>query len=156
MKLYPLVFSFRDLIAGNGFVAVVSMGGRVVLAEEDDQDFWMFGVQPGGIAGGDRQQAVALKEFKNSYLTVLFDIAAEASSFKEFQDRVTEFFNDINEPNAADWNAALADARPKNLPLADLETVKAASRPPKLTIEEVTPARINSGVNEFDTIAEAA
>lgn len=156
MKLYPLVFSFRDLIAGNGYVAVVSMDGRVVLSEEDNQEVWMFGVQPGGIAGGEWQRQAAFTEFKRSYLSVLFDIAAEARSFDEFKDRTTSFFNEVNEPNASDWEKALAEVRSANLSLTGLKPVKAGAKPPALTIEQVATVSVSSGVNEFDQISEAA
>jgi len=156
VKLYPLVFSFRDIIAGNGFVAIVAMDGRVVLAEEGAQDIWMFGVQPGGIAGGERQQALAFAEFKKSYLSVLFDVAAEALSFDEFKGKVTAFFSEINEPNLADWNRARAEVKNGTLSRADLAQVDADERSPSLTIEEMAPAKTSSTVNEFDQIAEAA
>lgn len=156
MKLYPLVFSFRDIIAGNGYVAVVSMDGRVVLSEEDDQDFWMFGVQPGGIAGGEKQREAAFTEFKKTYLSVLFDIAAEVTSFEEFKERTTAFFAEVNEPNAADWERSLMDVRSNNLSLTGLKPVKAGAVLPSLTIENVAPASVSSGANEFDQISEAA
>jgi len=157
VKLYPLVFSFRDLIGGNGFVAAVSMDGRVLLAEEDD-DTWMFGVQPGGVAGGDRQRDVAFTEFKRNYLSVLFDIAAEAESFDAFSARINEFFAEVNVPNSDDWNAALAEVRRTNTnpSLPDLSTVKAESSPPKLVVEQVAPDKVKPNVNEFDQICEAA
>lgn len=156
MKLYPLVFSFRDIIAGNGYVATVAMDGRVVLAEEEENDVWMFGVQPGGIAGGDRQKETAFVSFKKGYLGVLFDFAGEAVSFDEFKGKVTSFFSEINEPNLADWEKSLADVRAKNLTLPDLAKVNSDARSPSLFIEEVAAARVSSGANEFDQIAEAA
>lgn len=156
MKRYPLVFSFRDLIAGNGFAAVVSMDGRVLLVEEDDQDTWMFGVQPGGIAGGDPQRKLAFSEFKKSYLSVLFDISAEATSFEQFKGKVTAFFDEINASSVEDWQKALNDVRTNNVSVADLKRVPADARVPSLQIDIVAPERINSGVNEFDGFCEAA
>lgn len=156
MKLYPLVFSFRDLIAGNGFVAAVAMDGRVLLAEEDDDDFWMFGVQPGGIAGGNSQRAAAFSEFKKRYLSVLYDIAADVTSFDLFKKGVTTFFDEVNAPNLADWERALKEVRAGNISLNDLKNVKAEARMPNLTVEAISPERINSGVNEFDHFVEAA
>jgi hypothetical protein len=82
---YPLVFSFRDAVSGNGFVAHVAVCGRVLLTDEGDGDIWMFGVQPGGVAGGGCNRSEAFREFKKSYLSVFFDIAAEAASFEDFE-----------------------------------------------------------------------
>jgi hypothetical protein len=45
MTRYPLLLGFRDLIAGNGFVASVALNGRALLVDEGD-GFWMYGVNP--------------------------------------------------------------------------------------------------------------
>lgn len=107
MTAYPFLFTFRDLIAGKGFFANVTATGRVLLVEEDDGDWWLFGVQPGAIAGGDRERGVALNEFKKNYLSVLLDVAAEAGSFEEFAGEVKALFTQVNEPNASEWESAL-------------------------------------------------
>jgi hypothetical protein len=166
VKLYPLVFSFRNLIAGNGYVASVAMHGRVVLAEGalsteggGNQEIWMFGVQPGDIAGGaggDQQRSVAFVAFKKSYDEVLQDIAAEATSYEEFKEKVTEFFGEVNGPNLNDWEHALGEVRAGRLTLDELPTVRAASKVPSLTIEKVVPERVSSDDNDFHHIAEAA
>lgn len=139
MKLYPLVFSFRDTIAGNGFFATVSIDGRAMLSVEDDQDTWIYGVQPGGIAGGNPNRDLAFTEFKNTYINVLRDIAGEAPSFEEFNTRVTSFFNEVNEMNSVEWDSALAEVRKRSVTLADLKTVDAGSRPPAVCVEQVVP-----------------
>lgn len=154
MKCYPLVFSFRDLIAGNGFVAAVAMDGHVLLSEEEG-GFWMYGVQPGSVAAGDVQRDSAFKAFKDSYLSVLFDIAAEATTFEQFDEKVKVFFAQVNEPNAKDWAWALAEVRAKNMNLPNLARLPAESRPPALMIAKMAPERANSGVNEFDVMAMA-
>ncbi len=165
MKLYPLVFSFRNLIAGNGYVAAVAMDGRVMLAEDvvfgdgQNAETWMFGVQPGDIAGGacrGQQKSIAFAAFKKNYADVLLDIAAEATSFEEFKTKTTEFFNEINEPNLADWERARADVRAGNLSLDDLPIVKASTKTPTLTIEKVVDERVSSEDNESHCLAEAA
>jgi hypothetical protein len=162
VKLYPLVFSFRNLIAGNGYLAAVAMHGRVVLAEGiaaaegGDQETWMYGVQPGDIAGGAQEKTVAFAAFKKNYGDVLQDIAAEATSFEEFKTKATEFFNEVNEPNLADWERALLNVRAGNLALDDIPTVRANASTPSLTIEMMVPERISSEDNESHQIAEAA
>ena len=154
MKLYPLVFSFRDLIAGNGFVAAVSIDGRALLSEEED-GYWMFGVQPGSVAGGGDAKAISFKQFKDSYLSVLFDMAAEAVSFEQFDAMVKLLFTQVNEPNLSEWESALAAVRANSITLEDVARVPADSRVPALLIQKMGP-EVNSGVNEFDQISEAA
>jgi uncharacterized glyoxalase superfamily metalloenzyme YdcJ len=157
VKLYPLVFSFRDLIPGNGFIAGVAMDGRALLVVEDDQDTWVHGVQPGGIAAGDSERRdVALTQFKKSYLSVLHDIAAETSSFQEFQANVTEFFNEISAPDQSDWHKAVAEVRRQQVSLADLPTVKAESKPPSLFIQQVATDKAKPNISEPDVYNEAA
>ena len=82
MTRYPLLLGFRDLIAGNGFVASVALNGRALLVDEDD-GFWMYGVNPGGLAAGGSTAAEALAEFRKDYRLVLFDIATEAEGFED-------------------------------------------------------------------------
>ena len=155
MKLYPLVFSFNDIIAGNGFVAHVVTEGRVLLVEEED-DVWMYGVQPGGVAGGDPVRRTAYSEFKDNYRAVLFNIAADTTTFEEFKNRTQRFFDEVNEPNAILWAEALATVRASGTTLADLPTVNGDQRTPQMTVEEVVPGKIKSNANEFSEIAEAA
>lgn len=155
VKQYPLVFSFRDLIKGKGFVAGVAMDGRVLLVEEDDGDVWMFGVHPGAIAGGNHTRDAAFAEFKRQYLGVLFDIAAEATTFQEFEREVTELFNTVNKPSLIEWEKALAEVRATSASLNALPTVKSESKTPRLYIQKIETEEAEPR-NEFDEISEAA
>jgi|SRR5436305_3832803 len=110
MTRYPLLFGFRDLIAGNGFIAGVALNGRALLVDEED-GFWMYGVNPGALAAGGATAAEALAEFRKDYRLVLFDIATEAPSFEDFERGVSTFFNAVNEPTAAEWEEAVAEVR---------------------------------------------
>jgi len=110
MTRYPLLLGFRDLIAGNGFVAAVALNGRALLVDEDD-GFWMYGVNPGGLAAGGSTAAEALAEFRKDYRLVLFDIANEAESFEDFEREVSVFFNDTNKPTVSEWEEAVTEVR---------------------------------------------
>ena len=155
MKSYPLVFSFPDTVAGDGYIARVTMSGRVLLTEEDDGDVWMFGVQPGGIAGGDSSREAAFAEFQTSYRTVLFDLAAEAKSFEEFKHSVTEFFRAVNEPNGEAWERALQEVRATRASLPGLST-QIDPAPPALSIENIAPESTKPAHNQFATFEKAA
>lgn len=109
MTHYPLLFGFKDLIAGNGFVAGVALDGRGLLVDEGD-GFWMYGVNPGGVAGGGKSAAEAQAEFRRVYRSVLFDIAGEAEDFEEFRRQVERLFK-TNEANLAEWKGAVAEVR---------------------------------------------
>lgn len=155
MKSFPLVFSFPDTIAGDGYLARVTMSGRVLLSEEDDGDVWMFGVQPGGIAGGDSSREAAFAEFQQSYRTVLFDLAAEAGSFEDFKGEVQKFFDTVNEPNREAWEHALREVRENRTSLPGLSTLVDPA-PPSLSIEKLAPESTKPAHNQFATISKAA
>jgi hypothetical protein len=151
---YPLVFSFRDVIVGKGFVVGIVVNGRVLLAEEDD-GVWMFGVQPGGIAGGGSERSEAFCEFKRSYLSVLFDIAAEVDSYAAFEDAAKAFFQEVNSPNEVDWTEALKAVRAGRLSLPNIGSTNADQWLPKIEVNRLDQ-QLSPSVNAFDTIAEAA
>lgn len=155
MKSYPLVFSFPDTVAGDGYLARVTMSGRVLLTEEDDGDVWMFGVQPGGVAGGDSSRDAAFAEFQENYRMVLFDFAAEAKSFEEFERAVQEFFGTVNEPNSRAWDHALQEVRAARISLPGLST-KVDPPPPGLSIEKLAPESTKPAHNQLPTIEKAA
>src|SRR5258706_8580365 len=100
MTQYPLLFGFNDLLAGKGFFAGVSVSGRGLLVDEGD-GFWMYGVNPGGVAAGGKTPAEAQSEFRLVYRSVPFDIASEAMDFHGFKEEVDRFFNDTNKPTLA-------------------------------------------------------
>ena len=46
----PIIFSYRDALFGNNFVVEVhARNGRALCAREED-GFWMYGVNPGGMS----------------------------------------------------------------------------------------------------------
>lgn len=81
MTRYPLLFGRRELVEGNGFVARVTVSGRALLTDEDGE-FWVEGVNPGGFAARGESPSEALAEFGSAFLTILFDIASDARSFE--------------------------------------------------------------------------
>jgi hypothetical protein len=111
MKTFPLLFQFRDIVAGNGFLARVLVDGRALLTVEDDGDQWVYGVQPGSISGGASDAATALNEFKTRYQSVLFDIAGEAPTFEDFKREVRAFFDTVNQKDESEWMTALDAVR---------------------------------------------
>ncbi len=115
MTNYPLLFGMRNLLAGNGFVAGVAVDGRALLVDEGD-GFWIYGVNPGGIAAGGRNEADAIAAFRSIYQSVLFDIASETETFEAFKTQVEEFVHSTNEPMAEDWKKAARSTRKARQP----------------------------------------
>lgn len=156
MTKFPIVFQFRDFVAGNGFVAHVLTDGRALLVVEPDGDHCVFGVQPGALAGVATDASTALNEFKSRYISVLFDMAGEASTFDDFKRGVEEFFAAILPEGDEEWRAALDEVRRSNTSLDELPTVRAEAVPSRISITDIKIPKAAPALNELDQVASAA
>jgi len=110
MTHYPILFGFRDLVAGNGFLAGVSVNGRALLMEDEVLGHWMYGVNPGGLSAGGKDVGEAQRAFRETYRTVLFDVAADAAGFAEFDKEVRRIFYQTG-GFLSEWEEAVQDVR---------------------------------------------
>jgi hypothetical protein len=110
MKHYPLLFDSDGIVLGNRFLASVSMHGRVLASQEED-GWWLYGVRPGDLAAGGKDFAEARAEFDKSLTAVLHDIAEEAVNPDHFVQEIRRFFDGISEPTEKEWQAALDGIR---------------------------------------------
>lgn len=108
---YPLLCGFRGLAAGKSFIATVAASGRALATCEDDGVWWMYGVNPGGIAQSGATLQEAHKNLGATFGTYLADVAAEAENFESFHAEVERFFKATNGPTEAEWSAAVAAVR---------------------------------------------
>lgn len=106
----PILFTYRDTVFGNGFVAEVVTNGCFLFCEEEGGT-WIYGVQPGDLAEGGRNFAEAHTEFRRSFTKVLFDIANDAEDFEAFKSGVQEFFNGVNAEVEREWTEAVNRVR---------------------------------------------
>ena len=148
---YPLLFGFSDLIAGNGFFASVALQGRALLVNEGD-GFWMYGVNPGGVAGGGITHGEAQAQFRQSYRSVLFDMAAMTPDFEQFELRVKEFYSETNELTLQEWDAAVAEVRKGNIEADWLPKRAADSR---VGVEVTRLTHPNPSLNGLDQVGLA-
>lgn len=110
MDYYPILFSVKDPVIGNGFVAGVAVDGRALMRPEDD-GFWVDGVFPGAVCAGGATRDEALFRFRESYRSILYDMALTASTFEEFREEVCRFFWEETVGEAAAWDKAAANLR---------------------------------------------
>lgn len=103
MTHYPVMFTFQDVVSGNGFLAGVTMTGRALMCKEKDEKWWIYGVHPGGMAQFGDSAPEAFSNFRASYKAVLFDIAEEASNFEAFKTEVGRFYQEVGEGEEARW-----------------------------------------------------
>jgi hypothetical protein len=111
MVRYPILFTFTDLVVGHDFLAKVTVDGRALLVQEGEADFWVYGVEPGGIAGGGDTMEACRADFRNGQREVLYDMAYRASTFKEFEAEVQAYFDTFCEATAVEWGAAVQEVR---------------------------------------------
>ncbi len=110
MARYPLLFTLRDTVYGDGFVAEIVAHGSALMVEEED-GAWVYGVNPGGLASGGPDKAEAYQDFRQDYTAVLYDLAEDAKNFKAFKRLVEEFFEETNLPTEAEWQEAVQEVR---------------------------------------------
>lgn len=117
VNTYPLLFTFQDVVACSGFWAGVTIDGRAVLVEEGDGT-WLYGVEPGSVAGEGATAQEAYQDFRAGYRSVLADLAEEAADFRTFEALATEFLSTENRPNEARWAASVQLVRAGDLDLS--------------------------------------
>ena len=103
---YPLVFTYQRIVFGRGFVAEVRAKGHILAVKEDKQ-WWIYGVQPGGIAASGTTPREALEDFRTGYEGVLHEIGRDAEDFAAFEKKIHEFFYTVDSDEAR-WNRAAA------------------------------------------------
>lgn len=144
MKRVPLIFSFKNVVVGNGFVAGVTMEGRLLLANEEDDVWMMYGVNPGGMAVEGATKEGVMEHFRVSYDTVLNEIATDSSSFKAFRAEVQRFFDQVNDED--EWIAAVEEVK-RTGEAENWETVVDANSPRGVHVEKLTRRNAAPGMN---------
>jgi len=144
MALHPLMFTFRDAISGNGFLAGVTLSGRALMVY-DDEGWWLNGVRPGGLAEtGETPQETHLR-FRNTYKAVLFDIAEEFGDFDGFKREVERFFYEPDDEEERRWTEAVQAARSGKVepepPFASLPKEPPESRPSQVSVERLDASK---------------
>ncbi len=130
MNSYPLIFKFKDMIAGPGFLAGVQIEGRVLMVEEKEDgvsEWWLNGVSPGGIAQEGATPQEAYLNFREFFRGVLEDLAVAAGNFNEFQKSVDSFILTENKAQAAIWtetrNAIRSGSLKPDGPFSNLDKI---------------------------------
>jgi hypothetical protein len=131
---YPLTCSFRDLIAGHGYVAGVALDGRVLAErrpapEGDGETWWVYGVYPGAAAGTGASLGAAVADFRNTVKKVLIELAHEAVDFRAFERGARTFFGETDDLTAKEWEEARARVREGGVGLPNLKVVKRVDKP---------------------------
>ena len=153
MTHYPLLFARREKVEGNGFIARVAVSGRILLTEENGE-FWVEGINPGGFAAIGKSANEALVQFYLDFLAVLFDIASDAKDLEAFRTEVHKFFNETNAPALKEWEDAVLQVRAGEVD-ADWLTKKSAETT-KLGVEVTLFSQPAASNNDLGEMALAA
>lgn len=119
---YPLVFSCVHLVRGEDFLARVAVNGRVLEVVETD-GIWMYGVNPGAIAGGGSTGTDAFRDFKKHLRTAMQEMADDSGSFTTFKKKVEEFFAATPVPTEIEWNEAVKGVREGRITLSGVKVI---------------------------------
>jgi hypothetical protein len=166
LKDHPILITLQDAVAGNGFMARITLFGRTLMRQEDGK-WWMYGVQPSAIAASGDSIAEAFLNFKTSYQSILFDFAQDSADFSAFKKEVERFFNEADADNADEhmWHESLKTIRTQNCHVPDdfsgLPRKSAEAVTCNITVERVdakSQTRFTPGDNVADgyTFAKAA
>ena len=149
MNVWPLVFSYRGVIRGNGFTARLHAISRVLAEEQEDGSIWMNGAEPGGIAIGGEDFDSAHANLKRMFHDIAWDAAEEADDLDSFRAEMDRFFRDIDQPVNAAWQAAWEANRQGQLdcePVAALERFTGLQTAAGIDVEKLpSPAELPAG-----------
>lgn len=111
MNDHPLIFKFKGVLQTPAFVAGITVEGHVLATLEEDGQWWLYGVNPGGMAqcGATLDQAYA--NFRTFFKGIVEDMAAEASSFEAFKVDLAKFIADTDSEDGARWAKARAELK---------------------------------------------
>lgn len=137
MPDYPVMFTVRDAVCGNGYLAGVTLSGRALMRQEDDGKWWVYGVRPGAIADCGNTAIDAFHRFRDRYKTLLFDIAQEAETFESFKAEVERFYSQPDTEEERHWVAAFQEIR----------NGKVAIEPPFTDLPKESPEKRPTGVS---------
>lgn len=117
---WPVIFTHECPVFGNGYLAKVRICGRILASAEAEDEFCIYGVNPGAIAATGETMVEALADFRTRLTAVLFDFAKEASSFDEFRGAVQGFVYSTDEEEREAWDAAVEAVRANHVQAEDL------------------------------------
>ena len=139
MNRYPILFNYRELIVGNGFVASVESAGRCLMEDFGEEDVWVRGVHPSGFSAGANDQKSASDAFQREHRVALLDIAHEASDFDHFKEMVHTFHAQKSRGGMKEWWEAVKRVRSGEINSDWLKKVSADTEP-KITVQCISLA----------------
>ncbi len=158
---WPLLFSYKSRVFGNGYIAEVELCGRL-LAELETEGVWLYGVNPGALAVGAVNLTTANVDLHKALTGVFVDFAESARTFGAFEAAVTKYFYQTDDEAVADWQTAVERVRasatieaPAGLPIKDTSKTKVFVRVAEQAMSTISP-KDNDCVSAPSQLAAAA
>jgi hypothetical protein len=164
MTDYPVMFTVRDTVSGNGFLAGVTLTGRAVITREDGK-WWVYGVRPAPIAESGETPQEAFLRFRNTYKNVLFDFAECSAKYENFREVVEQFYHQPDQEEEKRWVTAFralrsGEVKPEPPFFSELPKEDPDTRPTQIAVERLDKenARYTStdNVTDYCAMAKAA
>ena len=133
---FPLFINLHVPVACRGDFASVTMKARVLVEKYEDGEFWMYGINPGGICTEGDSLESAHRSFSERLLSKLFAAAEEAADFLSFSKDIREFFQDVNRPYLDRWKQALEEVRAGKIDIEKMPREPGESEP-TINIERI-------------------
>ena len=156
---YPMIFTIRELVSSQNFMAGITASGRALMVKEGDGAWWLYGVEPGGIAETGVSPQEAYLRFVEAFKAILSDIATGVAEFEKFQESVKHFFHEADESEGMRWQQALDAIRSGTLvpgqPFSSLPK-QPADTPRFVSVERLSPSSFSAVRQETLALPEAA
>ena len=145
----PLLLNFREVLFGHGAVVEVhAVNGRALCVHESD-GYWIYGVNPGGMAAFGDDAVSARREFRLAFSGILREIGKECDSFEDFATAIKAFFEDTNRGYDLAWREAVNGVRQGRIQVDGLEK-SSADAPMAVTVTVKTVAEVQPTDNDAD------
>lgn len=167
MTDHPLIFKFKGVFQTPLFAAGITVEGHVLATKEEDGQWWLYGVNPGGMSQSGATLDLAYANFRTFFKGIVEDLAAEAPSFEAFQAEVAKFIADTDAEDSARWVKARAELKAGQAAEASfskMTRVTGESKPqlvdctrldqpkPVTSVDRFVPD-VKAGAEEFDLAA---
>jgi hypothetical protein len=154
---YPIIFTINDVVATSSALIDVRACGRALMAEEDGA-WWLFGVEPGGIADSGASPQEAFLRFTETFKKALCEIAEDAGNFERFEVAARAFFTEADGVEADRWRTAVATLRAGAQVPAPFSTlpIQPAEQPLFISLTPHPPAAFGAQRSEMAAMASAA
>ena len=145
---YPVVFSLQKHVAGNGFLAEVNVSCWSLLSfDNNDKEWWAFGVRPDGFAASGASWNEAYLNFRIELIRVLIDSAVLTDGFDAFKADVETVMGQTHEEALRRWTEARQRVR-EGHPIEDA-TLAELPRVAKAVEPSIVVRRLDTGTHLF-------